>query len=60
MKGLRTILVGAAIAIGPAAIQYFAGVDWSSIIPAPWDSVIAGVIMIGMRFITSTPVGQGK
>ena len=60
MKGLRTILVGAAIAIGPAAIQYLGGVDWSSVIPAPWDSVIAGVIMIGMRFVTSTPVGQPK
>ena len=60
MKGLRTILVGLAIAIGPVAVQYLGGVDWSSIIPAPWDSVIAGAIMIGMRFITSTPVAQSK
>ncbi len=60
MKGLRTILVGLAIAIGPAAIQYFGGVDWSSIVPPPWDTVAAGIIMIGMRFVTSTSVGQAK
>lgn len=60
MKGLRTILVGFGIAVGPTAFQYFSGIDWSSVVPAPWDTVIAGVIMIAMRFATSTPVGQPK
>ncbi len=60
MVGLRTILVGAVIALGPPAVQYLGGVDWSSVVPPPWDTAIAGAIMIGMRFITRTPVGHPK
>jgi enolase len=60
MVGLRTILVGAAVALGPPLLQYVGGVDWSSVLPAPWGTVAAGVIMVAMRFITSTPVGQPK
>lgn len=59
MKGWKTILVGALVALGPTALQYFGGVDWSSVVPSPWDTVIAGGIMIVMRLITTTPVGRG-
>ena len=60
MKGLRTILIGAAIAAGPPLLQYAGGVDWASIIPPPWDMVLSGAVMIGMRFVTNTSVGQSK
>ena len=32
MKGYRTILVGGALAIGPAALQYLGAVDWPQIV----------------------------
>lgn len=60
MKGLRTILVGLGVAAGPVALQYLGGVDWSTIVPPPWDMVAAGAIMIAMRFATNTPIGQPK
>lgn len=60
MVGLRTILVGLGIALGPVALQYLGGVDWSSVVPPPWDMVASGVIMIAMRFVTKTPVGQPR
>lgn len=60
MKGLRSVAVGLGIAIGPVALQYLGGVDWSSIISPPWDMVAAGAVMIAMRFATNTPIGQPK
>ena len=60
MKGLRTIVVGLSIAAAPAALQYFGGVDWNTILPAPWGMVASGLVMVAMRLITSTPVGQPK
>lgn len=58
MKGYRTILVGLALAIGPAALQYLGAVDWTSIIGAQGAFFVSGAITIVMRALTSTPVGK--
>lgn len=56
MKGLRTILIGAAMAVLPTATQYFGAIDWNNFLPAPWGMVVGGLVMIAMRFVTSSPV----
>jgi hypothetical protein len=56
MNGFKTILIGAAMAIIPAATQYFGTIDWNAVLPAPWGMVVGGVVMIVMRYITTTPI----
>lgn len=56
MSGIRTILVGLFMAIAPVALNYLAAIDWTTIVPAFWAPVVAGIIMIAMRLITTGPV----
>ena len=58
MKGYRTILVGLAIAIAPAALNYLAGVDWTHLVNPTVALAISGAITVGMRLITNTPPGK--
>ena len=57
MKGYKTIIAGLALVIGPPALSYLASVDWSQVVGTRWAFVISGLIMIGLRIVTDTPVG---
>lgn len=56
MVGYRTILIGLLMAIGPAAVGYLAHVDWS-FLPSWAAFLISGLVMVAMRYFTTTPVG---
>ena len=57
--GFRTIIVGLLMTIGVPALTYLAQVDWSSIGVSPTLAfAISGVIMLVLRWFTTTPVGQ--
>ncbi|MFV0279231.1 MAG: lysozyme [Rhodoblastus sp.] len=58
MKGYRTILIGLAVATGPAALQYLGAIDWNALIGPSAAFFVSGVIAIAMRFVTNTPVGK--
>ena len=58
MKGYRTILVGLALAIVPAALQYLGAVDWANLIGPTGAFVVSGLVAIAMRAITTTPMGK--
>jgi hypothetical protein len=58
MKGYRTVLVGLALAIGPAALQYLGAVDWSGLIGPTGAFFVSGLVAIGMRAVTTTPLGK--
>jgi hypothetical protein len=58
MKGFRTIAVGFAMAIGPAALTYLLGLDWTKLVGPNAALFVAGLLQIGMRVITTTPVGK--
>lgn len=58
MKGYRTILVGLALAIGPAALQYLGAIDWGQLLGPTGAFFVSGVVAILMRFVTTTPVGK--
>lgn len=60
MKGFKTILVGLHIAIVPAITQYVGAINWDAFLPAPYSTMVAGAIMILMRFFTTTPVASGS
>lgn len=58
MKGYRTIAVGFLIAVGPVALTYLAGLDWTKLVGPNAALVVAGVITIAMRCMTDTGPGQ--
>ena len=57
LTGFRTVLVGLAVAIGPAALTYFGGVDWTSLGLSPTAGGVIGAVIIGLRAITTTSIG---
>jgi hypothetical protein len=56
-KGFRTIAVGLALAMAPSAISYLSGLDWNNYIGATGAFFVSGLLMLAMRFVTSTPPG---
>ena len=59
-KGLRTLAVGLTIAVAPSALSYIGGVDWTQLGVSPVAGAFIGVIVMGMRTITTTPVGKSS
>jgi len=60
LKGWRTIALGLIMAVAPTGLTYLAGVDWTSLVGPNVAMAFGGAIMIGMRIITSTPVGSSS
>lgn len=60
MKGWRTIGIGLVLAIAPEALQYLGAVDWSHVVSPAIATLISGVIMVGMRLITTTSPGKSE
>lgn len=58
MKGFRTILLGAVVAIAPSICTYLAGIDWTSLGISPTIAGVIGAAIIALRAITTTPAGQ--
>jgi len=59
MKGYRTTIVGVLVALLGAAEQF----NWIDVVPTEWANLIIaaiGVIMIYLRKITTTPVGESE
>ena len=59
-KGLRTLAVGLTIAVAPSALAYFGGVDWTQFGVSPAAGAFIGVVVMGMRTVTTTPVGKSS
>lgn len=57
-KGFRTIAIGAAIAVAPAALTYIGGIDWTSFGISPSMGAAIGVAVMALRSITNTPVAK--
>ena len=58
MKGYKTLLVNGATVIGVAALTWVAGVNWTEYVSPTAAMIILGVANMGLRLITSTPVGK--
>lgn len=57
LTGFRTIIVGLFMTIGVPALSYLATIDWTSIGISPTVAfAISGVLMLLMRWISSTPI----
>lgn len=58
MKGWRTILINGGIVAATAALNYLAGVNWVAEVGDTFAVIIVSAINIGLRLITTGPVGQ--
>lgn len=60
MKGLRTLALNGATVVGAAALTWAVGVDWTQYVsPTAAIMIVAGANM-GLRVITTTPVGKSR
>ena len=57
MKGFRTLAVNAAMVVIGALLPWAAGVDWTQHVSPTTAVFIMGAVNIGLRLITTTPVG---
>jgi hypothetical protein len=60
MKGLRTLALNAAVVVLAALVTWAAGVDWTQHVNPTAAIIIMAVVNMGMRLITTTPVGVKK
>jgi hypothetical protein len=58
MKGYRTLAVNGAIVTGTALLSWAGGVDWGQYVSPTTAFFLMGAINIGLRVITTTPVGR--
>jgi hypothetical protein len=60
MKGLRTLLINGATVVGTAALTWAVGVDWTQYVSPTTAVIIVAAVNMGLRVITTTPVGMTK
>jgi hypothetical protein len=56
----RTVWMGVLLGVIPVLLQYLAGIDWTQVVPPEYAGMVAGAIMIAMRFATTMPLGRAK
>lgn len=58
MKGWKTVIFGALLAVVPALTDYLGAVDWKAIGLAPSTAALLGAAVIALRAATTTPLGK--
>lgn len=56
MSGWKTFWVGLLMAITPAATEYLDIVDWDALLGPNTAFFVSGLVMLGMRWVTTTPM----
>jgi len=60
LKGWKTLLFGLAMVVASPALMYLADIDWTQYVSATWAPVVAGVVTILLRVVTTTPIGKSQ
>ncbi len=58
MKGWRTIAVNVGLAAATGGLQAAANINWIDAVGPTWAMVAVAAINIGLRAITTSPVGK--
>lgn len=58
MKGWKTVALGLLMAILPSAVTYLGNVDWPHLIGPNAAFIVSGALVIVLRYVTTTPIGQ--
>ncbi len=57
-KGYKTVALGLLMVVGPAALNYLGGVDWTVLGVSPAAGAIIGAAIIALRAVTNSPIGK--
>lgn len=60
MKGLRTLLINAAIVAITAVLTWAVGIDWTQHVSPTAAVIIVALANMGLRVITTTPIGKSE
>ncbi len=60
MKGWKTVAFGAFMVVVPPLLTYVGGINWTSLGVSPGVAAAIGLIVIGLRAATTTPVGKSS
>ncbi|MBY6243995.1 hypothetical protein [Methylosinus sp. Sm6] len=58
LKGYRTLLINGALVVLPALLSWIVGVNWADFVSPQAAVAIVSAANIGLRIITSTPIGK--
>lgn len=58
MKGYKTIIFNALIVGFTAMLQFAVDINWKDIVSPEMALIIVSILNIGLRFITTTPIGK--
>lgn len=58
MKGWKTVAFGLFTALAPAAVTYLGGIDWTTIGISPAAAGVIGLVIIGLRAMTTSAIGR--
>lgn len=58
LTGWKTVIFGAAMVIVPPLMTYVGGINWTSLGVSPGVSAAIGLVIIGLRAVTSTSIGS--
>lgn len=58
MKGFRTLGWNAAVVVASALLTWAAGVNWADHVSPTAAVIVVAVVNMGLRLLTSTPVGK--
>ncbi len=60
MKGWKTLVFNAAVAVAGGLLPFLASVDWTEYVSPNVAILIVTAVNLGLRVITTTPVGSAK
>jgi hypothetical protein len=60
MKGWKTVAFGVFVAVVPPLITYLGGVDWTTLGISPTVAGAIGLVIVGLRSVTTTAIGKGQ
>lgn len=58
LKGWRTLGWNLLLVIAPPALTYLAGVNWADYVNPTYAAMVAGVVGIALRVVTTSAVGR--
>jgi len=56
MKGWKSVLLGLGVAVVSPAVNYIAGIDWTTLGLSPTAGGVIGAAIIGVRALTNSPI----
>jgi hypothetical protein len=58
LQGVKTLAIGAGLSVLPTLAEFVMKINWDEVVGTKYAFMVSGIVMMGMRLITKTPVFQ--